>query len=165
MARQVHNLDAGEVFGNLHSRPEGLDAEEVEERRREVGPNSLARGAQGRWLASLGRQFTNFFTILLFISAAICFVADHLQPGESMAILGWALLGVAVLNALFAFVQEFRAERAMEALRKFLPQKVMVRRAARKPRSGPTTWCPATCCWCARETGSRPTPGWWRSAT
>ncbi len=128
MARQVHNLDAGEVFGNLHSRPEGLDAEEVEERRREVGPNSLHVERKLWWLASLGRQFTNFFTILLFISAAICFVADHLQPGENMAILGWALLGVAVLNALFAFVQEFRAERAMEALRKFLPQKVMVRR-------------------------------------
>jgi hypothetical protein len=30
VARQIHNLDAGEVFRHLHSRPEGLDAEEVE---------------------------------------------------------------------------------------------------------------------------------------
>jgi len=129
MARQIHNLDADEVFHHLQSRPEGLNAQEVEERRREVGPNTLHVERKLWWLGSLGRQFTNFFTILLFISAAICFVADHLQPGENMDILGWALLGVAVLNALFSFVQEFRAERAMEALRKFLPQKVMVRRS------------------------------------
>ena len=38
---------------------------------------------------------------MLFLSSFICFVADHLQPGESMAVLGWALAGVALLNALF----------------------------------------------------------------
>ncbi len=129
MTRQIQNLAADEVFRHLQSRPEGLDAQEVEERRREVGPNTLHVERKLWWLGSLGRQFTNFFTILLFISSAICFVADHLQPGENMDVLGWALLGVAVLNALFSFVQEFRAERAMEALRKFLPQKVMARRS------------------------------------
>ena len=129
MAHQIHNLAAGEVFRHLQSRPEGLDAEEVEERRREVGSNSLYVERKLCWLGSLGRQFTNFFTLLLFMSATICFVANHLQPGENMDILGGALLGVAVLNAVFSFVQEFRAERAMEALRKFLPQKVMVRRS------------------------------------
>ena len=128
MAHQIHNLAAGEVFRHLHSRPEGLRSQEVEERRSEVGSNSLQVERKLWWLGSLGRQFTNFFTLLLFISAAICFVANHLQPGENMDILGGALLGVAVLNAVFSFVQEFRAERAMEALRKFLPQKVMVRR-------------------------------------
>jgi sodium/potassium-transporting ATPase subunit alpha len=45
-----------------------------------------------------------------------------------MQVLGFALLGVSALNALFAFVQEYRAERTMEALRRFLPQKVAVRR-------------------------------------
>lgn len=52
-----------------------------------------------------------------------------MQPGGGMALLGAALLGVAVLNALFAFAQEMRAERAMEELRRFLPQRVRVRRA------------------------------------
>ena len=42
------------------------------------------------------------------------------------------LARLALLNGLFAFAQEFRAERAMEELRKFLPQEVVVRRGGRE---------------------------------
>jgi sodium/potassium-transporting ATPase subunit alpha len=62
------------------------------------------------------------------VSAALCFVADRMQPGEGMALLGWVLIAVAVLNALFTFAQAIRAERAMQALRNMLPQRVTVRR-------------------------------------
>jgi len=46
-----------------------------------------------------------------------------------MNVLGWALAGVALLNALFSFIQEYRAERAMQALQQFLPQRVQVVRS------------------------------------
>ena len=126
--RQIQNIPPDHVFRFLHSRADGLRTAEVEERLGEVGLNTLEETRRLVWLKSLGRQFINFFSILLDISAAICFVADSIQPGEGMNILGWALLGVSILNALFSFVQEYRAERAMEALRKFLPQNVQVRR-------------------------------------
>ena len=58
----------------------------------------------------------------------LCFVADRMQPGQGMAALGWALVAVAVLNALFTFAQAMRAERAMQALRNMLPQRITVRR-------------------------------------
>ena len=128
LQRQIQNIAPDHVFRFLHSRQDGLRSAEVEERLNEVGPNTLEETRRLVWLKSLGRQFTNFFSILLDISAGICFVADSIQPGEGMNILGWALLGVSILNALFSFVQEYRAERAMEALRKFLPQNVLVRR-------------------------------------
>ena len=80
------------------------------------------------WLRTLVKQFTNLFSLLLDVSAALCFVADRMQPGEGMAVLGWALLAVAVLNALFTFAQAIRAERAMQALRNMLPQRITVRR-------------------------------------
>lgn len=127
-AGQIHQVATGEVFGLLRSRPGGLTAIEADERRREVGSNRLQAPSRWRWLQGLIKQFVNFFSILLDIAALICFVADALQPGEGMGLLGWALLGVSVLNALFAFAQEMRAERAMEELRKFLPQGVRVRR-------------------------------------
>jgi len=126
--RQIQNIAPDHVFRFLHSRQDGLRSAEVKERLGEVGLNTLEETRRLVWLKSLGRQFTNFFSILLDISAGICFVADSIQPGEGMNILGWALLGVSILNALFSFVQEYRAERAMEALRKFLPQNVLVRR-------------------------------------
>lgn len=125
MIGKIQHIPASDVFDALNSRPGGLKSEEIEERRNQIGSNTLEVERSLWWLDSLIRQFTNFFTILLDISAAICFVAHYIQPGEQMNLLGYALLGVSVLNALFSFFQEYRAERAMEELKKFLPSYVM----------------------------------------
>ncbi|MBU1137608.1 MAG: cation-transporting P-type ATPase, partial [Proteobacteria bacterium] len=127
-AKQIQQLPPDRVYTLLHTRPEGLGGGEVEERLFHVGRNSFDIPDRWKTLRSFARQFTNFFTILLIVSACICFVAHRLNPGESMNFLGWALFGVALLNAFFSFIQEYRAERAMEALKKFLPQLVQVRR-------------------------------------
>lgn len=132
MSGNIQTVDKAAVHTLLNSRPDGLSETEVKNRLAEIGPNTLEADRGLWWLKSLVRQFTNFFTLLLDVSAAICFIADYIQPGESMNVLGWALLGVSVLNALFSFVQEFRAERAMEELKKFLPQTVMAVRGGRE---------------------------------
>jgi len=126
--QQIQHAPTEAVFGLLRSQPAGLSHEQVAERLRELGKNTLQAAKKGRWLRTLARQLTNFFTLLLDLSAAVCFVADHVQPGQGMGMLGGALLGVSVLNSLFAFFQEYRAELAMEALQKFLPPRVTVRR-------------------------------------
>lgn len=129
--RQIQGCRVDEVFRVLHSRPAGLTAAEVAARQRELGRNSLDVTRRRSWPRLLAKHFTNFFSLLLDVAAAFCFLAEYLQPGENMLVLGWALLGVGVLNGLFAFAQEYRAERAMEELRKFLPQRVVVRREGR----------------------------------
>jgi len=123
---QIQNLEIEAVLRILQSRRDGLASSDAAKRLIELGPNSVETSDPWRILRSLLRQLSNFFTLLLLASAAICFVAENLQPGESMAILGWALAGVALLNALFSFIQEYRAERAMEALRQYLPSKVEI---------------------------------------
>lgn len=125
---QIQQFPPEEVFAILHSRTGGLTKAEVAERLRHVGRNSFEIPDRWKFYRSFFRQFTNFFTILLLLSGVICFIAHHINPGEGMNILGWALAVVAVLNAFFSFIQEFRAERAMEALKKFLPQLVEVER-------------------------------------
>ncbi|MBU0679959.1 MAG: cation-transporting P-type ATPase [Proteobacteria bacterium] len=131
---QIQHLTPQRVYAVLHSRPQGLNTAEVEERLLQVGPNSLEIADPWKLVRSFSKQFTNFFTILLMVSAVICFVAHGLNPGESMNILGWALAVVALLNAFFSFIQEYRAERAMEALRKFLPQLVEVERDGQRSK-------------------------------
>ncbi|MGB5695036.1 MAG: cation-transporting P-type ATPase [Polyangiales bacterium] len=125
---QIQNVPPEQVYELLQSRPGGLTAEEAGERLRELGKNTLGPPSRFHLLRSLFRQLTNFFSILLDVAAALCFVAEAMQPGERMNVLGWALLGVSVLNALFAFFQEYRAEKAMQALAKFLPQRLRLRR-------------------------------------
>ena len=128
VSEQIQEVPTEEVFLRLETRPDGLRNDEVAERRRVVGENTLEIDHTFDWPRRLLYQFMQFFTLLLLLSAAICFVADHLQPGEGMNVLGWALIAVACLNALFSFIQEYRAERAMEELRKFLPNSVTVMR-------------------------------------
>jgi sodium/potassium-transporting ATPase subunit alpha len=131
---QIHEVPPDEVFGLLRSRPEGLTAEEVAARLREVGSNRLQPPSRLRWARILARHFVNFFSILLDIAGAVCFVAEAVHPGQGMALLGWALLGVSLLNSLFWFAQEMRAERAMEELRKFLPPTACLRRGGAEQR-------------------------------
>ena len=126
--RQIHNLEIDEVRTLLRSRKEGLRPDEVAQRLSEIGPNTLTSPPRWTWLRTLVKQFANLFSLLLDVSAALCFVADRMQPGEGMALLGWALAAVAVLNALFTFAQAIRAERAMQALRNMLPRCINARR-------------------------------------
>ncbi|MCB9739812.1 MAG: cation-transporting P-type ATPase [Deltaproteobacteria bacterium] len=122
----IHTLPAEDVLDVLGTDPAGLSPAQVRDRLAQDGPNLLSQPDRHAWLRALVKQIINFFTILLVAAAAICFVADRMQPGESMDVMGYALVGVAVLNAIFSFVQEYRAERAMEALRAFLPAQVTV---------------------------------------
>ncbi len=131
---QIQHLRSDEVYEILNSRPQGLTESEIQERVREVGFNSIEGRQRFVWARILFRQFVNFFSILLDISALLCYVANQIQPGQSMDILGWALFGVSVLNSLFSFVQEFRAEKAMEMLEKFLPPAALVVRDGQEKR-------------------------------
>ena len=82
--KQIQNLTPDRVYTLLETNPEGLHGEEVEERLLNVGKNSFDIPDRWKMLRNFGKQFTNFFTILLIVSAIICFVAHRLNPGESM---------------------------------------------------------------------------------
>jgi sodium/potassium-transporting ATPase subunit alpha len=122
----IGQIPPEQVFSYLHTNPEGLGPAEVTERLAHVGPNRFEVVDRWKLPRALARQFTNFFAILLVVSAIICFVAHRINPEEGMGVLGWALIVVALLNALFSFFQEYRAEKAMEALKQFLPHLVEV---------------------------------------
>jgi calcium-translocating P-type ATPase len=74
------------------------------------------------------KGFTHFFALILWVAAALAFLAEGQDPGSGMAMLGFAILGVIVVNAVFSFWQEYRAEHAMAALQKLLPHSVLLLR-------------------------------------
>ena len=132
MARQIHHLSAQECYALLKSGRGGLAEDEATRRLRAFGPNLLAPAPRLHWLRTLAKQFTNLFSVLLDVAAALCFVAARLAGGQDLVLLGYALLVVALLNPLFTFAQEMRAERAMAALREMLPARVRVLRDGRE---------------------------------
>jgi sodium/potassium-transporting ATPase subunit alpha len=122
----LSRLRESDLLKQLNTSPDGLSGQEVRRRLRQYGPNSLreARSTSRslRIIRSFARQFTHVFAILLWIAAALSFVADRLQPGQGMATIGWAILAVILVNAVFTFIQEYKADGAVEALRQLLPE-------------------------------------------
>jgi magnesium-transporting ATPase (P-type) len=90
----------------------------VERRRAAYGPNQLQRRGGRRWPRELAAQLTHPLALLLWLAAA-CAV------GAGLRVVGVAILAVIVLNALLLFFQEQQAERAVEDLRRYLPQQAM----------------------------------------
>jgi calcium-translocating P-type ATPase len=113
------------LLRDLRARPEGLSSREAERRLVAYGPNELERRGGVRWPRQLARQLTHPLALLLWLAAGLAFVAG-------MPPLGIAILAVIVLNAVFAFVQERQAERAVEALRRYLPLAATVLRDGRR---------------------------------
>jgi sodium/potassium-transporting ATPase subunit alpha len=134
----INRLSTEDVLKRLETAASGLTTEEAVRRFREFGANVLAEPHRYSVLRGLIRHFTHFLAILLWIAAGLSFAAEFMKPGEGMATLGWAILGVIVINAVFAFLQEYKAERAFQALRRMLPDIAWVTRSGqsvRVPRS------------------------------
>ncbi len=125
---QITRLPTPEALESLRTSLQGLDSPEAVKRLQEFGPNRLeeAVGAP-RWLLLL-REFTHFFAVILWVAAALAFFAETRQPGAGMWQLGTAILAVILVNGVFSFLQEYRAERAIAALRQLLPAHVKVMR-------------------------------------
>jgi len=99
----------------------GLSSREAERRLLRHGPNRLERRHGRRWPQQLGRQFTHPLALLLWGAAALAAIAGITPVAIAVVI-------VIVLNAAFAFAQERQAERAVEALQGYIPQRARVLR-------------------------------------
>jgi calcium-translocating P-type ATPase len=124
----IHKLSADEALASLKTSPAGLLQSEAARRLAEFGPNLVEELGRSHLLLDFAREFTHFFAIILWAGAALAFLAEHFDPGQGMARLGVAIIGVIVINGIFSFWQEYKAERAVAALRQLLPQKVKARR-------------------------------------
>ena len=122
----ITHLSTADVLSGLRTAWGGLDAAEAARRLREFGPNRIEEVA-GRplWLRFL-REFTHFFALILWVAAALALFAETRDPGSGMWQLGVAILAVIAINGVFSFLQEYRAERAIAALRRLLPTDVKV---------------------------------------
>jgi Ca2+-transporting ATPase len=105
-----HALNANEALARLQSSPGGLTQAEAAARLLRDGPNALPKAKRHSLLALFARQFADFMIGVLVVAAGVAFVI-----GEGIEAV--AILAIVVLNALLGFMQEWRAEQAMEALR------------------------------------------------
>ncbi|MBL8774316.1 MAG: cation-transporting P-type ATPase [Acidimicrobiales bacterium] len=101
--------------------PTGLSAVEAGSRQEAQGPNRLPPPRAVPAWRKLGAEFVNLFALMLWVAGGLALLGG-LVP------LGFAIFAVVVLNGVFAFGQEYRAERAAASLRDLLPRRATVLR-------------------------------------
>lgn len=112
------------LLRDLRSRPDGLSEREAARRLVVAGPNELTRRAGRGWLRQLATQLLHPLALLLWVAAGLALVSGTSPLAIAIVVVIW-------VNALFAFVQERHAEKAVEALTAYLPQQARVLREGR----------------------------------
>lgn len=121
---KIQQLGPGDCHDALGSTPSGLATAEAARRFVEYGPNSLVQVCRPPLWKRFFRGFTHFFALVLWLAAALAVVAEWRAPGQGMATLAAAIAGVVIVNGLFSFWQEHRAEQVLESMRRLLPHTI-----------------------------------------
>ena len=106
-----HQKDIKEVIEELKSSFRGLSSEEAVKRLAEYGPNELKEKKKKTPLMMFLDQFKDFMILVLIVAAVISGFIGELSDTI-------AIIVIVVLNAVIGFIQEYRAEKAMAALKK-----------------------------------------------
>ncbi len=121
----AHALPEAELLRTLQASRDGLTSDEAKRRLAETGPNRLPEPPPRSQIMRLLTQFHNILIYMLVASAAVAIVLSHWVDAG-------VILAVVVVNAMIGYVQEGRAEKAMEAIRGMLAPHATVLRDGRR---------------------------------
>lgn len=129
---ELHNVSWQDAAGRLETDPErGLSREEAEARLRRWGKNEIAEGKRQNLLLRFLNQFKDFMVLILLASAAVSFFVSRMR-GDSEYVDSIIILAIVVCNAIIGTVQELRADKAIDALKKLSSPHARVLRDGRR---------------------------------
>ncbi|MGQ3301023.1 cation-transporting P-type ATPase [Reyranella sp.] len=124
--RVWHALQPTECLAELETRVEGLDETEATRRLAIWGPNRLPQGPGRGPLLRFAEQFHNLFIYVLMAAGLVAAALDHTVDAL-------VIFAVVIANAVIGFVQEGRAEKALEAIRDLIdPRASVIRHGHRR---------------------------------
>src|SRR3989304_2079970 len=116
---KYHQQKFEEVLTALSTSANGLSDDEAGKRLLEYGPNEIKESARRTPLGMLLDQFKDFMIIILVVAAVISGLLGEVADTIAIVV-------IVVLNAVMGFVQEYRAEKAIEALKMMATPAAMV---------------------------------------
>jgi P-type Ca2+ transporter type 2C len=116
-----HTLSIEKTFAELSTSRSGLTTTEAEERLKKSGPNELVEKKKKSWWMMFLLEFKDIMIIILIIAAIISAAVGDLKDAI-------VILIIVFINAIIGFIQEYRAEKAMEALKQMAAASAKVKR-------------------------------------
>jgi len=135
MDKAIYSVPLKEVYSVLKSTEGGLSSREALDRLQKYGPNEIKRGKKTSRLKIFLRQFNNF---LIYILIAATIVSLFLKEYFDAIIIFFILF----MNSVLGYVQEYRAEKSIEALKKLASLKATVMRDGKQLKIDSTELVP-----------------------
>ena len=114
----INEIASEEVYVELNSSKNGLSAEEAHKRLEKYGLNQIEEVKKKPVIYKFLANLYQLLALLLWAASILAFLSGTPQ-------LGFAIIAVIIINAIFSFWQEYKAEQALEALKKILPSQVL----------------------------------------
>jgi len=121
----IYKPSPEKVYSILDTSPNGLSEEKAKIRLEKYGPNQIEEVKKNPLIFKFLENFYNILAILLWAASILSFISGTPQ-------LGFAIIGVIIINAIFSFWQEYQEEKATEALKKILPSTAKVIRNSKE---------------------------------
>lgn len=153
-----HALAPDQVLHRLRTDPHrGLTSAEVAGRLAQSGPNELRKEEKtSPWSLFLG-QFKNLLILILLAATVLSLLVGEWVDAVMIAV-------IVFLSAVLGFVQEYKAEQALEALKKMLSPTITVLRDEKEEEVPSRDLVPGDIILLEAGTRSRPMPAWSRCA-
>lgn len=108
-----HAQPATQVLQRVESQADGLSSEQAQQRQQQYGANRLTPPAgESKWLKLL-RQFNNVLIYVLIVAAIMSWLLGRWTDGG-------VIFAVVIINGIFGFIQEGKAEQALASIRNML---------------------------------------------
>lgn len=120
--------DKKQVLKELDSDINGIDQQEAEKRLNAYGKNVIESGKNAGVFKLFISQFSDFMTVLLMVAAAVSGIIAFISKDKSDLTDTFIILSIIFLNALVGTIQQFRADKAIENLKKLSASVCKVRR-------------------------------------
>lgn len=121
-----YNLDIDDVLSKLETNEEGLKNNEVENRIKKYGKNKLETTKKQSKLKKFLYQFKDLMIIILILSSIISFIFSFLNKESFTDSI--IILLIVIINAIVGYIQELKADKALEELKKLQTTKTKVKR-------------------------------------
>lgn len=120
-----HTFSPDKALRELDSEPDGLRQEAVKERLEQAGPNKLPEAPQPSSLSRFLKQFSNLLVVVLIVAGILTAALQHWIDT-------FVIFAVVLVNAVIGVIQEGKAEKAMDSIRKMLALKAAVVRDGKR---------------------------------
>lgn len=123
---KFHNMTSQEIYKKLKTSDKGLSVREVNDRLSNDGKNIIKHLKAKSDFSKFLEQFKNLMIVVLVVAAICSFVISYINNESYTDSI--VILAIVILNAIIGFIQEKRADKSIESLKKMQVSKVRVRR-------------------------------------